>query len=377
MESDEHKFSVLLQKYNEGTCDEQEIAWLESWYLQWNEKDKITLSKAELEESKLRTWAAVEEKTRDVPVKRLWPRIAVAACFLLVAGAGLFIYQSDREKATAKLANTAPYKNDIAPGSVKATLTLADGRKVILDDAKNGDLAEQTGVKITKAADGQLVYTVSDLKSANVSDVNTIETPKGGQYQISLPDGTQVWLNAASAIKFPVSFSKSKQRRVELNGEAYFEVARNKKQPFVVKTKRQEVEVLGTHFDVKSYSDEQNTKTTLLEGSVRLNGETFLKPGQQGLSSGNGLKVKQVNVDDEMDWKNKQFILNDEDLQSVMRRLARWYDVDVVYEGEPADIQFIGVVSSTRNISGVLKLMKRTGKVDFRIEGRTITVLKK
>jgi transmembrane sensor len=377
MERDEEKFSVLLQKYKEGTCTQEEIARLESWYLQLNEQNKAHLSREELDEEKWLIWAAVEAQTSDRPLVKLWPKMAIAASLLLVLGAGLFFYQPAQQKPNPTLAKQSKYKNDIAPGSVKATLTLADGRKITLDGAKNGALAEQTGIKITKAADGQLIYTVSDSRSANATAFNTIETPKGGQYQIRLPDGTQVWLNAASSMKFPVSFSASKQRKVELKGEAYFEVAHNTKQPFVVKTDRQEVEVLGTHFDVKAYADEKNTKTTLLEGSVKLNKGTILKPGQQGLSNSKGLQVRQVNVDEELDWKNKQFILNDEDLQSVMRRLSRWYDVEVVYEGEPADIQFVGVVSSARNISGVLKLMERTGKVDFTIEGRTVKVLKK
>lgn len=377
MERNEERFSVLLQKYKEGTCTQEEVAWLESWYLQLNEKNKARLSREELDEEKWLMWAAIEAETSDKPVVKLWPKMAIAASLLLLLAAGLLFYQPTEQKLNPALAKQSKYKNDIAPGSVKATLTLADGRKITLDGAKNGALAEQTGIKITKTADGQLMYTVSDSKSASATAYNTIETPKGGQYQIRLPDGTQVWLNAASSMKFPVSFSSSKQRKVELKGEAYFEVAHNKKQPFIVKTDRQEVEVLGTHFDVKSYPDEKTTKTTLLEGSVRLNKGTLLKPGQQGLSNVSGLQVKQVNVEEELDWKNKQFILNDEDLQSVMRRLSRWYDVDVVYEGEPADVQFVGVVSSARNISGVLKLMERTGKVDFTIEGRTVKVLKK
>jgi len=370
------KFSVLLQKYKDGTCTPEERAWLESWYLQLNEKNKTSLSSQELKEGKKLIWLAVDAQIGDQPVVRLWPKMAIAASLLLVLGAGLFFYLPGRHQRDSELAKQSIYKNDIAPGSIKATLTLADGRKITLDGAKNGALAQQTGITITKTADGQLIYTVSDSKATSSKAFNTIETPKGGQYQIRLPDGTQVWLNAASSMKFPVSFRSSKQRKVELKGEAYFEVAHLKKQPFVVKTDRQEVEVLGTHFDVKSYPDEQHTKTTLLEGLVRLNKGILLKPGQQGLSTGNSLAVRQVNVEEELDWKNKQFILNNEDLQSVMRRLSRWYDVEVVYEGVPPDLQFIGVVSSSRNISGVLKLMERTGKVKFRIEGRTVTVLK-
>jgi transmembrane sensor len=376
MERDEEKFSALLHKYNEGNCTKEETAWLESWYLQLKGQDKATLSREELDAERSMIWAAVEEQTRDRAVTvRLWPKIAAAASVLLVLAAGLFYYQKDRVTLASGIAKAPVYKNDIAPGGVKATLTLADGRKITLDGAKNGALARETGITITKTAEGQLIYTVSDAKSKSASAFNTISTPKGGQYQVRLPDGTEVWLNAASSLQFPVSFSKNKQRRVELSGEAYFEVAHNKEQPFVVKTSRQEIEVLGTHFDVNSYADEPVTKTTLLEGSVRLNGGTMLKPGQQGLSKGGSIHVKQVDVDEELDWKNKQFVLNDEELQQVMRRLARWYDVEVVYETEPADIRFVGVVSSSRNISGVLKLMERTGKVHFKIEGKKITVL--
>jgi transmembrane sensor len=374
MDRDEEKFSALLHKYNEGTCTQEEIAWLETWYLQLNDRYEQGLTRAELDAEKTLSWTLVEEQTRAIPVIRLWPRVAVAASVLLVLATGLFYYSAADLPSAAQLVKKSIYKNDIHPGGIKATLTLADGRKITLDGAKNGALAEQGGIKITKAADGQLVYTVSETKSKNASAFNTIATPKGGQYQVRLPDGTEVWLNAASSLKFPVSFSNSKQRRLELNGEAYFEVAHDKDKPFIVKTSRQEVEVLGTHFDVNSYADEPVTKTTLVEGSVRLNGGTLLQPGQQGISNESGIKVKQVNVGEELDWKNKQFILNNEDLQIVMRRLARWYDVDVVYKGEPADVQFVGVVSSSRNITGVLKLMERTGKVHFKIEGRKITV---
>lgn len=373
--SSEETFRLLLRKYKDGLCNEEEIAWLESWYLQWNEVDKAKLLRTELEEAKSLMWNAVQTEIQEVPVVRakLWPKIAAAAAVLIVIGAGLFFYPV-KNKNTAQ--THIVYKNDVAPGGIKATLTLADGRKITLDGAKNGALAVQAGgIKITKAADGQLIYTIADSKSANPSAYNTIETPKGGQYQIRLPDGTQVWLNAASSMKYPLSFTNRKKRQVELTGEAYFEVSHNKLQPFVVKTTKQEVEVLGTHFDVNSYPDEAVTKTTLLEGSVRLNGGTVLKPGEQGLSKAGKIIVKQANLEEEMDWKNKQFILNEEDLQSVMRRIARWYDIEVVYQGTPSDVKFVGLVSSTRNISGVLKLMERTGKVHFKVEGKKITVL--
>lgn len=378
MDKEAEKFRLLLQKYNEGLCTSEEMAWLESWYLQWNESRKESMSRAALDETTEEMWNVVSAQTTEVPVYKLWPRIAAAAVVLLTVGAALVFFQNRSETEKVDSLAQESYKQDIQPGGIKATLTLADGRKIVLDGAKNGVLAKQTGIKITKTADGQLIYTIADSKSASPSAYNTIETPKGGQYQIRLPDGTQVWLNSGSSMKYPLSFAGSRQRRVELNGEAYFEVAPNKKSPFIVKTAKQEVEVLGTHFDINAYPDEQLTKTTLLEGSVKLNGRTRLIPGEQGISAGDrDIQVKQVNTDEVMDWKNKQFIFNEEELQSVMRRISRWYDVDIVYEDKPQDLKFVGVISSTRNVSGVLKLMERTKKVHFKIEGRKIIVLSK
>ncbi|WP_159451628.1 FecR family protein [Pedobacter africanus] len=281
------------------------------------------------------------------------------------------------------------YASDVKPGGNKATLTLANGKKISLTDAENSTITEQLGVKITKTANGQLVYTLLGQTDAFnkklATQFNTIETPTGGQYQINLPDGTSVWLNAASSLKYPVMFDKA-QRRVELSGEGYFEVSKDKKRPFVVATAKYEVEVLGTHFNVNSYRDEALSKTTLLEGSVRINAiakkkETpgsgiLLLPGQQAVLSDEANKVLAVDTEEAVAWKNGYFLFNEESLESIMKKIERWYGVDVQYKDKPESIQFMGRVSRSKNISAVLKALETAGNVRFEITGKKVYVTK-
>jgi len=276
------------------------------------------------------------------------------------------------------------YVNDVNPGSTKAVLTLADGRKIILDSVQKGALAEQAGISVSKTADGKLVYTLTDKPVDQQNDdltYNTLETPNGGEYQLNLPDGTKIWLNAGSTLKYPTSFEHAKERKVTLNGEAYFEVAHNKDLPFRVVTDKQLVEVLGTHFNINAYEIEPNTETTLLEGSVKVaqngNGkELLLKPGQQSLV-GKDFTVAAVDTESVVDWKNGDFNFKDEDLKASMRKIARWYDVEVIYdESAPEDLQLGGWVSRSKNISAVLKVIESTGKVHFKVQGRRVTVTK-
>ena len=321
---------------------------------------------------------------------RLWLRlpvrqagIAAAALILIALSFGLYFYSGPDRTTQYAIRNT---KQDIAPGGNKAILTLADGRKISLTDATNGALAEQSGIRITKTGDGQLVYEVRHLEGGRTErslpavemTYNTIETPRGGQYQVILPDGTKVWLNAASSLKYPISFASLKERRVELNGEAYFEVAKDKSHPFVVNTVKQEIEVLGTHFNVNSYADEGLTKTTLLEGSVKVSAPfstssleragVRLQPGQQSVLTGNGISVSEVNTEEAMAWKNGYFMFESENIKSIMRKIERWYDVEVVYNGEMPTDRFGGTVSRFGNVSQVLKKLELTNRVHFKIE---------
>ena len=314
------------------------------------------------------------------PNRSRWfgPRTMSAAAVIAIISLGLYFI-------TAKFyQGESQYVNDVNPGSTKAVLTLADGRKIILDSVQKGALAEQAGISVSKTADGKLVYTLTDKPVDQQNDdltYNTLETPNGGEYQLNLPDGTKIWLNAGSTLKYPTSFEHAKERKVTLNGEAYFEVAHNKDLPFRVVTDKQLVEVLGTHFNINAYEIEPNTETTLLEGSVKVaqngNGkELLLKPGQQSLV-GKDFTVAAVDTESVVDWKNGDFNFKDEDLKASMRKIARWYDVEVIYdESAPEDLQLGGWVSRSKNISAVLKVIESTGKVHFKVQGRRVTVTK-
>lgn len=309
--------------------------------------------------------------------KPLWPRIAVAATILITLSAGLYFYFDT--KPESEIVKYALVKQDVEPGGNKATLTLADGSKISLTDADNGQLAEQGGVKISKSANGQLVYSVVE-SGQRETGYNTITTPRGGIYQVNLPDGTRVWLNAASSIKFPTTFAHLNQRKVELQGEAYFEVSRNKKQPFIVQSGKQQVEVLGTHFNINSYEDESEVKTTLLEGSVKVSAGNviLLKPGQQstvGASQGGRVKVSPANIEQAMAWKNGFFHFEKENLHSVLRQLARWYDIEVVYQVKRVDDEFMGDIPRGVKLSEVLKILEFEG-THFKIENRKLIVTK-
>jgi ferric-dicitrate binding protein FerR (iron transport regulator) len=274
-------------------------------------------------------------------------------------------------------------KNDVGPGTDKAILTLANGKKIILTDATNGTLARQGNVIVSKEKNGVLKYVLSAQAKSNDANVepgfNTFTTPRGAEYHVILPDGTMVWLNAASSIKFPTTFAGN-ERRVELTGEAYFEVAKDKHKPFKVKFNDQEVEVLGTHFDIMAYADEAEAKTTLLEGSVKIsrnNIQQILKPGQQavGATAAKGLLIQQVNTQEVMAWKNGFFMFRNSGIASIMRQAARWYDVDVVYEDDMAGKEYGGRVSRYKNISELLHNMELTGTIHFKIDGRRVTVM--
>jgi len=208
---------------------------------------------------------------------------------------------------------------------------------------------------------------------------NTISTPVGGQYTVVLPDGSKVWLNAASSLKFPTAFTGT-ERRVELTGEGYFEVAKNKHMPFKVNFNREEVEVLGTHFNISAYPDEAVTRTTLLEGSVRIsknNIKKILVPGQQAISSmqTGGFNIAEVNTDEAIAWKNGLFLFHNENIRSIMKKIARWYNVDVNYQGSFTNQEYGGRISQSKNLSEILKNLELTGTIHFKIEGRRVTVM--
>ncbi|WGQ11178.1 FecR domain-containing protein [Pedobacter gandavensis] len=375
----EADYEKLLDQYKAGKCTEEEIAFIESWYLVYQEGTlHEDLSLAERTADLTMVGAGLGLEYPEPKKVRLWPRLAAAAAIFIVVGAGLYSYMDKNSPAAPVYANDIPSK-----GQKTATLTLASGEKIQLSDAKVGLLADQSGIEISKTKDGQLIYEIKDQANAAANKWNTLSTAKSQTYGIQLPDGTKVWLNAASVLKYPASFAKLKNRAVELTGEAYFEVAKDPRHPFVVKTATQEVEVLGTHFNINSYTDENSTRTTLLEGAVKVslvNGilSKVIKPGEEVLNIQQQLQVRPANLKDAVAWKTGYFRFNNESLESIMRQVSRWYDVDVVYSGnrnELAALTFWGIVSKEKNVSEVLKMIERAEQVKFSINGRTITVM--
>ncbi|MCR8557194.1 FecR domain-containing protein [Mucilaginibacter sp. BJC16-A38] len=384
----------LINKYllNQATAEEEKLLLdyyntLQKNELKWDEhlmgdKDSV---KAELYSKVLLEIKARESVPKKIIFLRGW-FVAASVIFLLIASSSLFFYlKHDNSYLLTKDKARSLIKNDIAPGGNKALLTLANGSKIALDDAADSVLAKQTGVKIAKTAHGQLIYTVenssSDSKTSAQLAYNTVETPKGGQYQVDLPDGSKVWLNASSSLRYPTNFTGD-VRSVELTGEAYFEVVKNPKKPFRVVSSSQVIEVLGTHFNISSYTDETSVKTTLLEGSVKVlstktNQSKLLKPGEQSNInySNNSFSVQQVNTEEVVAWKNGYFLFVDEDLKSIMSKFARWYNVDVEYQGNVDNLRFGGIVSRSKGLSQALKIIEQTGNVKIKIEGRRVTIM--
>jgi len=320
-------------------------------------------------------------KRKDKNLK-WWFQLIAASVLILVS---IGIYQYSEKKELSKHQSTNLGYVDIPPGGERAMLTLADGSEISLDEIEEGEIVNQLGISVSKTADGQILYKIEAQESGSNSLLfNKISTPTGGQYQLVLSDGTKVWLNAESSLSYPTSFDL-KERKVELIGEAYFEVAKSNT-PFFVMTKSQKINVLGTHFNVNSYEDEGLTRTTLLEGSVHVSfiksvssdiktkGYT-LKPGQQAILKNDDFKIVKADLETTMDWRNNDFVFKEESIQSIMRKVARWYDIEVEYIGENENLRFGGLVSRKKNISTILNVLESTGLVKFKVNGRRVIVM--
>ncbi len=318
---------------------------------------------------------APAEAAKVVGMRTLWKYAAAAAVVLLLAGSLYLVLQKPNRAATnSETIATVPHV--IVPGGTKATLTLADGTVVQLDSAGVGNIASQ-GNSTVYTNNGELAYTAANENANKAVVFNTVNTPKGGLFQITLVDGTKVWLNSASSLRYPTSFT-GETRVVELTGEGYFEVAHNAKQPFHVKVNDMEVAVLGTHFNINSYDDEPSVKTTLLEGKVmvkKAEGFVYLNPGQQAVViPEQPIRIAPgVDVEEVVAWKNGKFLFNGADVEAIMRQVARWYDVDIKYEAKIND-PISGGLARSENVQQLLSILEATGKVKFRVNGKQITV---
>jgi transmembrane sensor len=364
------KYELLVQRYLDNTATQEELELF--FHL---------LREGKLDDHLDKISSAPQHATPVFPLKSApaagrptysLVRYSVAASLILFISAGIYLVlrktgTTPSQDATAKNITTPV----AVPGTKKATLLLSDGRTIALDKA---DQTIRDGNTEIVAKDNSLVYQ-ANAQAGN--SYNTITTPKGGEYQLTLPDGSVVWLNAESSLRYPVAFTGA-ERIVELKGEAYFEVAKNAAQPFIVQSKQAAVKVLGTHFNVMAYDDENYMKTSLEEGSVLVmkNGQQqVLKPGEGATiaDGGNSIAVASADLTHDLAWKNGQFYFNKTELTTIMKQIARWYDLEIRYSGTVPQQRFVGRISRNTNLSDVLDLL-RLSEVKFSMTGKTLIV---
>jgi len=376
----------LLEKYHRGDCTPDELRRLEAWYIRIGQGAHGIEPDKETVERMLARLHHLTDSQRPTPRRRLpanlyrFAPMAAAAAILVFLGVVLFVRQD-------LMPNGVTSVMDIPAGKDQAFLTLSDGKKIALNDATDGTVAEQHGIQIQKRDDGTVVYVATaDTGQRNyATSYNTIETPRGGQYQVILPDGTTVWLNASSSITFPVHFPDS-IRSVRMSGEAYFDVTTQyaanggKHIPFTVYTNKQKVEVLGTKFNVNTYPENDMQRTTLVEGKVKVvlleNGEqATLLPGQR-TEADKHIQIEQADLEMEIAWKNGDFIFKNERLPHILLQVARWYDIEVDCPPELQTLTFSGMVSRKRPLSSIITMLKSTGSLQVELKERRLTVKK-
>lgn len=390
---DKKQFIHLLKKHRQGAATAEEQQFIASYYrlLELKAGPEADLDAEEKELLKDVIRKRIHEQIADEPpAKKKIPVLMiyaakVAAAVIILLGAGLMFYTAGHRKPAANhpvIAAGVPqqHKNDMAAGRNKAILTLANGQKIMLDSALPGILVKEGNIDIRKKDSGELVYRSAATTNNNEELQNTITTPRGGRYKVILSDNTEVWLNAGSSLSYPITFHGN-ERKVTLTGEAYFEVAPDADQPFVVATGNTRIQVLGTHFNVNAYSDEKVIRTTLTEGAVRVvkgNESRLLKPGEQAsMNKQTGmLKVTHVDVEEALAWKKGLFQFNNTQLEVIMREVSRWYDMDVVYLTKHLDDKrFSGIMSRYSEPAALLRRLELTGVVHFQLQGRQIIVM--
>jgi ferric-dicitrate binding protein FerR (iron transport regulator) len=375
----------LLARYSKGECTEAERALVERWYMQFNEH-QVDISEQRISEIGKKIYSTLSEEA-EVRTRRLWiVRIGTAAAvFASLLGAILFFKPADGLKK-GKEEQVVQVTGQNEKITDKVMLTLPDGKKINLTDARIGLLVRQPGLEIIKAGEQLITCKITGpVSQMDPGALTKITTPRDGKMEILLSDDTKVWLNAATTLIFPIVFADIQKRRLSLSGEAYFEVSKDKAHPFLVSVQNQLVEVLGTHFNISAYGDEQVVKTTLLEGAVKvsaLSGDgkvvrsAILKPGQQAVGSGETIDVVQVDTEDMVAWKDGEFVFRKEPLENIMTKLARRYNVEVVYQDKLIGKQrFGGSISDQAKLPEVLNMLELTGGVHFRIEGKKVFVL--
>ena len=379
MNADE--YLLLYEKYISGLCSADEEKRLFEYQDRFQMLSEDSSAAEELKPGdSTRIYNRIVDTLSEPSKKtfRIHTFYKIAAVLVLTAGLG-FLYRNNWSlSGSNRTPNSAmSASRPIKPGRSTAELKLSDGSVINLDQVNAGLISTLGKTRISKDSAGSIVY--ANTSSASEDARNTISVPVGGNYKVILPDGTAVWLNASSSLTYPLAF-RGKTRGVSLQGEAYFEVAKNPRMPFVVQVNSMQVTVLGTHFNVNAYNDHTGIQTTLVEGSVRLSqgaSQVVLKPGEQGnvdLSSSK-IQVAQANTNKVLAWKNGYFMFQDDDIQDIMQQIARWYDLEVEYRGQLSNSRFGGIYSKNKDINELLKGLELTGLVHFKIEGRRVIVM--
>lgn len=365
----------LFQLIDKSVYDEEIKEYLGS---KWNELSRSASMNNEQSDRILNSILS-HQQSETIPIRSssfTIRRLAVAAAVVSLIFLSVFYIGRKTSVSNPVQSNekTVAALKDLPPGQNGAILKLADGSALVLDSMQDGVIAANGNTLALKQG-AQLNY--ADRKNNHAGELNTVETPRGRQFKLTLEDGTQVWLNASSSIRFPVAFTGT-ERKVEITGEVYFEVAKNKAKPFIVQTGSTKIEVLGTHFNINAYDDEVAVKTTLVEGSVRIskgNNNGILKPGQQAQASGtNTLQIRNnADIDEVLSWKNGRFVFTDADLETIMRQVSKWYDVEVQYSGNIPQRTFTADISRNTNLSEFLKVLE-LNKIHFLLQGRKLIV---
>lgn len=368
----------LIKKYLSGSSSEDENALIESWYNDAMGKSEAPASPVDYDLVGREILDHLRKSQKTTPVRRLWVG-TIAAAVLLLLGFGVFMAVHSDLQSDEQLS----FERDFLPGKHGATLRLTNGKKIQLSDHANTKIASESGVSITQAKNGELIYQISETSESKSDATNTLYTANGQQYKIILQDGTAVWLNAGSSITYPVTFKNVRERVVQLSGEAYFEVRRQVDVPFRVLTKKDEIRVLGTHFNVRSYPDQSIRQTTLLEGQVAVSERAkpdkkyLMKPGQQWTNHAGQTSLQEVDAEEAIAWKEGLFYFNDQNLESIMQDIAKWYDVRIVFRDESLKtITYSGTLSKYTKVSQVLRKIAQMGTVKFEISGEQIIVEK-
>lgn len=377
---DSKHIKLLFERYLNNHASREETAELFQYFQDTNNKEALeqmienqleSRDKEELIDKMIldRVFGKIDLDTEPQNITSpTWYKITgvAAAIILIISISYLFLNRSTYTDHTATI---------IEPGRDKATLVLSSGKTIVLEDVANGKLTEELGTTIEKTEKGGINYKIEGNTDVRIA-MNLLNVPKGGQFQITLSDGTKVWLNSNSSLKYPSAFSTS-ERRVELTGEAYFEVSKNKQKPFIVETSLQKVEVLGTKFNINAYDDESSTQTSLAEGSVRVsckNNTTLLKPGQQSTLTDQNIAVRSINLDQVLDWKNGDFNFSNNNLKEIMRKISRWYNIEVIFEGPISQETYVAQISRKKRLNDVLRALQLSGSIKYSIRNNKLYI---